>query len=367
MEKVLIPFKATHPGILIKDELIAREIKQKEFARDIEMPLTVLNEIINGKRSITADIALSLEKALDIPAEYWMRFQAGYEIDCARIKEKNIKKSNEIEIWKSIKEYVPIKYFSKLELFSNTLSQNIEKIWDIYNVKSIDELVSSFSVHQNLALYKKSKKLKNDNINIFAWSKFAQWKAKQIVTKNFDYNDMDLIITELLKIIRNNTNTIDKIKTFLNNNGIKFIVVPKFDRVPIDGYSFWSVNNPAIVITLRIKKIDNLAFTLMHEIGHIFKHLYNDKNNEFLNIETSKCNTDQKEDEANQFANSILIDEYKWKDFLNKHSTFNYNTTEKRIIELADELKTHPGVIFGRYCFETNNYKIKTNIDRAIY
>ncbi len=91
-QKNLLPFEATHPGILIRDELEARNITQKSLAQAIDVKPSYLNEIIKGKRSITADFAILLEQILDIPAEYWLRFQSQYDIDKARIKEKNIKK-----------------------------------------------------------------------------------------------------------------------------------------------------------------------------------------------------------------------------------------------------------------------------------
>ena len=47
--KVYIPFEATHPGSILKDELDYRRISQKEFAQDIGMQKTMLNEIIKGK------------------------------------------------------------------------------------------------------------------------------------------------------------------------------------------------------------------------------------------------------------------------------------------------------------------------------
>lgn len=89
----IIPFEATHPGTLIKDELDARpDLNQRSLAKELGVQPSFLNEIINGKRSISADIAVLLENALEIPAEYWMRFQSQYEIDKARVKEKNLKK-----------------------------------------------------------------------------------------------------------------------------------------------------------------------------------------------------------------------------------------------------------------------------------
>ena len=90
--KEIIPFEATHPGTLILDEIKARDIKQKELAAEIGVLPTFLNEIIKGKRPITADFAILLEKALDIPADFWMKFQSQYEIDKARLKEKNIRR-----------------------------------------------------------------------------------------------------------------------------------------------------------------------------------------------------------------------------------------------------------------------------------
>lgn len=88
METITItPFEPTHPGTLIKDELEVRDdINQKELAILLGVKPSFLNEIIKGKRPVTADMALLLEKTLDISADYWMRFQSQYEIDSAKIK-----------------------------------------------------------------------------------------------------------------------------------------------------------------------------------------------------------------------------------------------------------------------------------------
>jgi len=92
----IIPFIATHPGEVLADELKARKIKQSDFAKNTGIALTIINEIIKGKRSITADIALILEKVLEIEAQYWLNLQSNYELDKARIKQKNIQKLSEI-------------------------------------------------------------------------------------------------------------------------------------------------------------------------------------------------------------------------------------------------------------------------------
>ncbi len=364
--KEYIPFEATHPGFVLKEELQARGIKQKEFALDIDMQPTMLNELIKEKRAITAEIALSLEKALDIPADFWMRFQAGYELDCARIKERNIRKTQQIEIWALIKQFVPVSIFEKRGLLTNSLSENISRIWEIFEVKSVTELEASFLSNKKIAFYKKSEKLTNDQQNIFAWSKLAHWSAKPVTPSQFQIQNKEEIIAQLKTLYRQNVDVISGTKKILNDNGIKFLIIEKFKQSPIDGYSFWSVNNPAMVLTLRKKNLDNFTFSVMHELGHIFEHLQPNHDEDFLDIEYPEAELNEKEIEANLFANNCFIDNSTWQMFLDQNSRFNYETTDRNIKILADSLKIHSSIIFGRYSYETKQFKIKTTIDRTI-
>ncbi len=71
----LICAEPIHPGEMLKDELQARGISQRKFARIIGMPYTAFNEIINGHRPITTDTALKIEAAPGIPAYIWINMQ----------------------------------------------------------------------------------------------------------------------------------------------------------------------------------------------------------------------------------------------------------------------------------------------------
>ena len=66
MNNDLRPYMPTHPGEVLKDELQARGISQKKFSSLIGVSYTMLNEILNGKRPISADMSLLLEAALGI-------------------------------------------------------------------------------------------------------------------------------------------------------------------------------------------------------------------------------------------------------------------------------------------------------------
>ena len=72
------------PGEHLREELEARGLTQKELARLMGRPPQVVSEICRGKREITANIALDLERALETPAYIWMNLEAQYQLRLAR-------------------------------------------------------------------------------------------------------------------------------------------------------------------------------------------------------------------------------------------------------------------------------------------
>ncbi|MDE7346216.1 MAG: HigA family addiction module antidote protein [Muribaculaceae bacterium] len=74
----LYPSNPIHPGEMIKDEIEYRGITQKALAAEIGVPVSVLNEILNGKRAVTTEYAILLEAALGIEADLWLRLQTEY-------------------------------------------------------------------------------------------------------------------------------------------------------------------------------------------------------------------------------------------------------------------------------------------------
>lgn len=75
---------ATHPGEILKDELEERGISQRHLAESMGLTYSVVNEILNGRRPLTAKTALMFEAALDVPADSLMYFQTKYNMQTAR-------------------------------------------------------------------------------------------------------------------------------------------------------------------------------------------------------------------------------------------------------------------------------------------
>ena len=87
--KIQVPSEPTHPGQLIKDELKERGLTQKQLSEMTGIKASVISETINGKRSISLNMAVALEKAFDIPADIWMNMQTNYDLDMADIAKRD--------------------------------------------------------------------------------------------------------------------------------------------------------------------------------------------------------------------------------------------------------------------------------------
>lgn len=98
--------KPIHPGeILLEDFLKPMGISQYRLAKDTNVPARRINEIVQGKRSITADTALRLARFFGTSPELWINLQTHYELEIAKDSLNG----------RLIKEVKPLKSTSKHE------------------------------------------------------------------------------------------------------------------------------------------------------------------------------------------------------------------------------------------------------------
>lgn len=79
----------THPGEMLLEEFLkAAEMSQAEAARRMEMPVNRVNELVKGKRGITARSAIKLSRLFETTPEFWMGLQSDWELWHALQEEK---------------------------------------------------------------------------------------------------------------------------------------------------------------------------------------------------------------------------------------------------------------------------------------
>ena len=71
-----------HPGEILAEEFLKpMKISQYRLAKDISVPARRINEIVQGKRGVTADTALRLARYFGMSERFWINLQARYDLE----------------------------------------------------------------------------------------------------------------------------------------------------------------------------------------------------------------------------------------------------------------------------------------------
>lgn len=355
----ITPFITIHVGEYIKDNLKELNMTQKELSVMTGIHCPIINNIIKGKRGITPEQSALIGEAFGVSAELLYNLHCQYEMDCAKINKRVEEQRKAMQIWKIIKEYISEPFFKKIGVINNkNVADDVHDLFKVFQIKTLDEFLSLVS-KPSYALFKESDKLKEDVKVKFSWVHYCYYLANQAekLPNEFNVNDVENLITELNEIFYINKDTVNETRKTLNKYGINLVEASKHGKLPVDGISFWKGEDPTIAVTLRYKDIDNFAFTIMHELGHIVLHLQ--KGGDVVS-------DDQKESEANDFAKSALINKKIWESFWTKAKVATLPQLKNEVMLYAEKYRINPQVLMGRYKHNTGCYAIKFDLGRKV-
>ena len=74
-----------HPGEILSEEFLKPlNVSQYRLAKDISVPARRINEIVHGKRSVTADTALRLSRYFGLSERFWLNLQSRYDLEAEK-------------------------------------------------------------------------------------------------------------------------------------------------------------------------------------------------------------------------------------------------------------------------------------------
>lgn len=146
--------------------------------------------------------------------------------------------------------------------------------------------------------------------------------------------------------------------------GIKFCVVPKVPHASIDGFAFYCNGIPCIVVTKRFDRIDNLAFAVLHELGHLKLHLIQDGIGKVTVVNPDEEYLVKEEKEANEYAANLLLPDKLWETI--PPVKLNPRSIQRVFTKWAKEHNKNKWIVLGRISHETNIYMFKSDDTRRI-
>lgn len=344
-----------HPGLILGRAIKELGISQKELSDAIGKSTPFVNDIIKGKRNISPKTAYMLEAVIDgISAEEWLALQSHYDLVMISEDEEVVKRKRNIESWYQLKDILNLNYLRKKIGLTNSVEDSVSKIYKYLGVSDVDAIKKISSNAQ--AYFHKSSKHQTDYANLMTWMILVRKKSNdEILTNEFNSKKIESLVQDLNLVFYKNENTTSLVKSVLNEYGIKYIEERHLDKTPVDGYSFWDGDNPTIAVTKRYDRIDNYAFAIMHELGHIVKHLIKDRAQNFIDSE-SPNEEYEKEKEANDFATAALRGKAPLDECFKRW--FNPFSVKGEIIRISETYKIHRSIITGQFQHYKNSYAI---------
>ncbi len=349
-----------HPGSIIRMELKARGMKQKDFAERIAIQQSHLSEILKGNRNISDQMAETIEKVLGIPSAHLIQLQAEYNF---KKKSAQIKDIKEHDAEMVLREYNEI--YDMRVIFKQVGIKDYSPTEKLQFCKTTLHFVSPTGQQRRAyGCYHRSEKTGLDIRMISTWSVLAQYEAERLPdpSGHFDKSQIDKLSSELAVIFNDNYNTINRVSRKLSEYGIKFCVVPKVDRASVDGYSFIQNGKPSVVITKRYNRIDNIAFAVLHEIGHLKLHI--DGDGERVTVIDNDELSKKEEREANSYATQVLLPDSIWQDA--PEVPMNPHLIQKKYSAWAKKKGLNKWIVLGRISHDTGMYMFKSDSSREI-
>ena len=345
------------PGQLIQDLLESRQWTQEILAIVLDMNKSSLNQIIAGRKTVDAKLALALSEIFGCDAELFLKLQSKYSLAKAKI---TLRENHFLEQRAKLFSNLPVKEMAKRGWINITNINDFpsveSSVANFFKVNKIDDI----EVLPHAA--KKTHASNSVSPAQLAWLYRVKEIASEMMVKRFS---VDLVKDALpkLKDLMISPTEVSKVSRILSDCGIRFLIVEGLKGSKVDGACMWlDDNSPVIGMSLRFDRIDNFWFVLRHEIEHVIQG--HGKNSMILDIdigseiEASPESIQEEERIANLAAENFCIPQKEMKSFILRKSPF---FTERDIIGFAKTLHVHPGLVAGQLRYKLKIYNRFSN------
>jgi HTH-type transcriptional regulator/antitoxin HigA len=291
------------PGETILELLEKQEMTQTELARRLGVSLKHLHQVAKGKASISAELAVGLERVFSVSADFWLAREAIFRAHEARAEEVP-----DLEKALGWAECFPIKELEKRHLIprgakGDRLVAALLKFLGVAGPKQWESPTVA---------YRKSEKFVSDEFALSAWLRVGEIEARDIDCKPFDADKFRDALDQSRSLTRESPERWEtELVQLCADAGVAVVIVEHFKAAKVNGATRWLTPTKALIqLSIRYRWEDIFWFTFFHEAGHVLLH---QKKEVFVEPEKRPAanSLDPKllelETEANRFAGRVLI------------------------------------------------------------
>lgn len=319
---------ATPPGATIKEQLVDRDMSQKEFAARMDMSEKHISKLINGEVQLTPDVAVRLEMVLGIPAKFWNNLEAIYREKLIKVEAENKMEADEMLV-----KQLPYNEMAKYGWVPETRNSkekvlNLRKYFEVVELSLLENQQITRIACRRLAITEKS------DFALLAWVQKAKLISRKISTSPINIKGLLKVIPDIRKMtILEPQEFCPKLKSLLSEFGVSLIFLPHLKGSFLQGVSFIDGSKIVLGLTARGKDADKFWFSLFHELAHIILGHIGQSNG--TSIEDEKA--------ADLWARNNLISQSEYAEFIGNN---DYSATS--VMDYAEKLGISPGILVGR-------------------
>lgn len=335
------PTEVSAPGETLRDLMEERALSQAELSRRLGRPSQAVNEIVAGKKEITEDTALELERVLQVPAHFWLAREARFREYLARQRAAVGNKAHLPWV-----EQFPLKALQAAgvlpagRLTASLKEAMVEPLLRFFGVASPEGWEAQYDQLQ--AQFRRAKPAKQTDVAaITAWLRLGELQVAQLQTAEYGADAMQAALPAMRALSRAPAQTIaDKLVRQCADVGVALVFVPALPGTHVTGVARWLGGKPLIQLSLLGKWNDGFWFSFFHEVAHVLKH---PTRAIFLDDAASGDAVESAEEkEADRFATDVLIPRP-------HQASLDALPLDIASIEaFAQRLNLHPGIVVGQ-------------------
>lgn len=319
---------AFHPGYYIKEIVDDSGLTQEDFAKRLGTTPKNLSILIRGEQSLSIDMATKLSRMLGTSIAFWLGLQRNYDEKCAEyLSLEELKR--ERKVFKLIDYKYFCDYFDFPDL-TRRVDEQIKYVREFLSVSSL-ALLEERNLTANYRCYTEEPSLSNI-VNSNAMVQIAINKMIKQEMPKFNKHKFEKAVRFALAQTMKHNGFLEEIRTEFKKAGVALVVLPNLKNSGINGATKKVDGKVMLMVNDRRHYEDTFWFTLFHEIGHI------------MNGDMGVTIQNGIEDEADLYAENMLIPQDKYDEFVAHCHSFN----EHAIMKFASLINQDPGIVLGR-------------------
>lgn len=330
------PDWASPPGETIIDILHEENLSLQEFTERVGYTSKYTSKLLNGRASITPEVAQKLKLVVGGSKIFWMNRESQYREDIARLQYE----TQERKEW--LKK-LPLKDMIKFG-WINPSSNSTEREADCLRFFGITNMMEWYETYDDLRrvmAFKISSSFYSQPESVIAWLRRGEIESESIECRPWNAQRFKetLIDIKPLTRIKEPQVFIAELQNLFAQCGVAMAIVRTPRRCPASGATYFiSPEKALMILSFRYLSDDHFWFSLFHEAGHLLLH-----GSKSLFLEGVEKDTTQEEVEANNFAVEILIPA----EFQSELKMLNAKNW-RNIIRFARKIGIAPGIVIGQ-------------------